>query len=444
MFARQGLREGRTHLTPPSYLLQCALYLSIHVCASKMNTTEWTTLLINGRLARMADSTADYDTVETGAVAVAGEHIAWVGTMAQLPTKALESTPEVVDCQGQLVSPGLIDCHTHIVYGGNRAREFEMRLNGASYEEIARAGGGINSTVRDTRKASEEVLYAQAASRIKRLMGEGVTGIEIKSGYGLSAVDEARMLKVARQLGRDLPIDVYTTFLGAHALPPEYAGEPDNYIDYLCGTMLPQVAEQALADAVDAFCEHIGFSPAQVRRVFEAAATHQLPVKLHAEQLSNLRGAVLAARHNALSVDHLEYLDPEDVPVLARHGTVAVLLPGAFYCLGETKLPPVDALRQHAVPIALATDSNPGSSPVTSLLLMLSMGCTLFGLTPAEALAGVTRNGARALGALAHSGTLEAGKRANLALWDVQEPAELAYRVGDNPCTGVMYRGRWR
>ena len=401
----------------------------------------WDTLWINARLATMTVGDAPYGLMEDAALAVQDGVITWLGPMSDLPPDAIANCRDVLDCGGRLVSPGLIDCHTHLVYAGDRAQEFELRLNGASYAEIARAGGGIKSTVNATREADEDTLFEQSLPRLRRLMADGVTTVEIKSGYGLNTDVECRMLRVARRLGEATPVTVRTSFLGAHALPAEYTGQPNAYIDQVCTDMLPAAAEAGLVDAVDAFCEGIGFSPEQVERVFQAARARGLPVKLHAEQLSNLRGAVLAADYDALSVDHLEFLDPADVPQLAAHGTVAVLLPGAFYCLRETQLPPIDALRQHGVPMAIASDCNPGSSPVTSLLLMLSMGCTLFGLTPEEALAGVTRNAATALGLADEIGTLGPGKRADLVLWRARSPAELAYRIGDQMCDTVLYAG---
>ncbi len=334
---------------------------------------------------------------------------------------------------GRLVTPALIDCHTHLVFGGNRAREFELRLEGASYEEIARAGGGIVSTVAATRALSEDELVASALPRLRALMAEGVATVEIKSGYGLTVEDELRMLRAARRLGAEAGIRVVTSYLAAHAVPPEYAGRADAYLDEVVLPGLDQAAAEGLADAVDGFCEGIAFSPAQIGRVLERASELGLPVKLHAEQLSNLGGAKLAASFDALSADHLEYLDQAGVAAMAAAGTVAVLLPGAFYTLRETQAPPVAALREAGVPIALATDCNPGSSPLASLLLAMNMGCTLFRLTPEEALAGVTRHAARALGLQAEIGTVEAGKRAELAVWDVEHPAELAYRIGFNP-----------
>ena len=401
----------------------------------------WDRLWTNARVVMPGTAPNTLSLLPDAAVAVHGEEIAWVGNSSDLPAGIGEQCPDVHDCQGQLLSAGLIDCHTHLVYASHRAHEFELRLKGASYEEIARAGGGIVSTVEATREASDSELYDQAAPRLQSLIDEGVTRIEIKSGYGLNTSDELKMLRVARQLGDSFPIDVHTSFLGAHALPPEYANRADDYIDDVCRHMLPAAAEQGLADAVDAFCEGIAFSPAQVRRVFETARAHDLPVKLHAEQLSDLKGARLAAEFGALSADHLEYLAEDDIAALASAGTTAVLLPGAFYFLRESTLPPVQALRDHGVPIAVASDSNPGSSPVGSLLLMLNRACTLLRLTPDEALLGVTTNAARALGCEEVSGSVEVGKRADLALWNVRDIAELSYRIGGIRCVKSLYRG---
>jgi imidazolonepropionase len=348
---------------------------------------------------------------------------------------------ETVDCEGRWITPGLIDPHTHLIFGGDRAHEFELRLAGASYEEIARAGGGIVSTMTATRAASEDELVASALPRLDALIAEGLTTIEVKSGYGLSLEHELKSLRAARKLGQMRPVSVRTTFLGAHALPPEYAGDSDGYIDEVCERMIPTVAAEGLADAVDAFCEGIGFTPEQTRRVFEAARAHGLPVKLHAEQISNLHGAALAAEYSALSADHLEHLDMAGVAAMAKAGVVATLLPGAYYFVRETKLPPIEDLRGAGVPIALATDCNPGTSPLTSLLLTMNMGATLFRLTVDECLAGVTREAARALGMLAQTGTLEAGKRCDLAIWDIERPAELVYRMGFNPLHARVWSG---
>lgn len=402
----------------------------------------WDSLWINARLATMeAEAGGAYGAVEDAALAVEDGRIAWLGPMADLAAAERAQARREVDVDGAWITPGLVDCHTHIVYGGNRAGEFEARLEGATYEEIARAGGGIVSTVKATRAAGEDDLVAAARPRIDALSAEGVTTLEIKSGYGLDTETEARMLRAARRLGDTMPVTVATTFLGAHALPPEFDGRPDAYIDLVCEEMLPAIAAAGLADAVDAFCETIGFTRAQTARVFDAAAAAGLPVKLHAEQLSDLKGAVLAAERGALSADHLEHVGKDGVTAMADAGTVAVLLPGAFYVLRETREPPVDLLRSHDVPMAVATDSNPGSSPVTSLLLMLNMACTLFRLTPAEALAGVTREAARALGRQDRIGTLAPGKDADFVLWDIDGPGELAYRVGFNPAISVVRQG---
>ncbi len=401
----------------------------------------WDDLWLDVRLATMEPG-APYGAVEEGAIAVARGRIAWLGREAELPGAPEACAHAVHDGAGRWITPGLIDCHTHLVHGGDRAHEFELRLGGASYEDIARAGGGIVSTVRATRAASEEDLAEAAGRRLEALAAEGVTTVEVKSGYGLELETEAKMLRVARGLEAAHPVSVRTSFLGAHALPPEHEGDAEGYIDLVCDAMLPALAEAGLADAVDAFCEAIAFSPAQTERVFEAAAAFGLPVKLHADQLSDLGGAALAARFGALSADHLEYTSAAGVRALAEAGSVAVLLPGAFYFLRETKLPPVELLREHGVPMALATDCNPGSSPALSLLLMLNMGCTLFRLTPEEALAGVTRHAARALGLGATHGTLAVGKAADLVLWDIERPAELAYRIGANPCAAIVKDGK--
>ena len=405
----------------------------------------WDHIWVNGHFATMNPALKQpYGAIHEGAIAVQDGKICWLGRMDDLADRPDKLATNVTDLAGAWVTPGLVDCHTHLVYGGNRADEFEKRLNGVSYEEIARAGGGIRSSVSATRAASEDDLVKHAQKRLNNLLREGVTTIEIKSGYGLRTEDEAKMLRVARRLGRDNNIDVVTTFLGAHALPPEYADNADGYIDLVCSEMLPAIAAQGLADAVDAFCENIAFNTDQTRRVFDAARAHNLPVKLHAEQLSDQKGSILAADYHALSTDHLEYLGEDGVIAMAKAGVTAVLLPGAFYCLRETKLPPVDLLRQHGVDIAIATDSNPGTSPALSLLLMANMACTLFRMTPQEALAGITRNGARALGRGDSHGTLEIGKVADFVVWDINSPAELSYAIGGNPCLAVVRQGTLR
>ena len=389
--------------------------------------------------ARLATLTGDrLGIVEDGLLAARDGRIVFAGSVKDAPSL---DAAETIDCGGRWITPGLVDCHTHIVYGGNRANEFELRLAGASYEEIARAGGGIVSTMRATRVATEEALVAGALPRVDALVAEGVTTMEIKSGYGLDLASELKSLRAARRIAEVRPLSVTTTFLGAHALPPEANGDKDAYIAVVCDEMLPAVAKAGLADAVDGFCEGIAFTPQQIERVFEAAKAKGLRVKLHAEQLSNLHGARLAARYGALSVDHLEHVDEQGVKALAAAGTVAVLLPGAFYFVRETHKPPVDLLRQQGVKIALASDSNPGTSPLTSLLLAMNMGATLFRLTVDECLAGVTREAARALGRLDSVGTLEAGKWCDLAIWDIERPAELVYRMGFNPLHARVWRG---
>ena len=393
----------------------------------------------DARLATMAAGRPGLGEIGGGVIASADGRILYAGPADEAPRF---DAGEIVACDGRWITPGLIDCHTHLVYGGDRAGEFEMRLAGASYEAIARAGGGIVSTMAATRAASEEELLAGALPRLDALIAEGTTTVEIKSGYGLSLADELKQLRAARALADRREITVRSTFLGAHALPPEFASDADGYIDRVCAEMIPTVAAEGLADAVDAFCEGIGFSPAQIRRVFEAARAHGLPVKLHAEQLSNLHGAALAAEFRALSADHLEFLDEAGVAAMAQAGTVATLLPGAFYFVRETRTPPIEALRAAGVPIALATDCNPGTSPLTSLLLTMNMGATLFRLTVEECLAGVTRIAARALGLEAETGTLEAGKRCDLAIWDIERPAELVYRMGFNPLHARVWRGQ--
>ncbi|MEI5666018.1 imidazolonepropionase [Bosea sp. CCNWLW174] len=378
----------------------------------------------------VADTGTPYGAIEDGIVIARNGRIVFAGPSSEVSSIG---QAEVIDCEGRWITPGLIDCHTHLVYGGDRAHEFELRLKGASYEEIARAGGGIVSSVKATRAASEDELFASADKRLAALIAEGVTTVEIKSGYGLDTDSEVKVLAVARRLGRERPVGVQTTFLGAHAVPAEFKGRSGDYVDLVCGPMLDAIAEQNLSDAVDVFCEGIAFSPEETARVFTAAKARGLPVKIHAEQLSNLGGAALAAGFGALSADHLEHLDEAGVIAMAKAGTVAVVLPGAFYFLRETMKPPIDLLRQHGVPIALATDANPGTSPLTSPLMTMNMGCTLFRLTPEEALAGMTRNAALALGLQDEIGTLEAGKACDLAIWEIERPAELAYRIGFNP-----------
>jgi len=392
----------------------------------------------NARLATLAGN-QPWGWVDRGALVVEGAQIVWVGADDAIPDTLARRAVAEHDLGGALVTPGLVDCHTHLVYGGQRAREFEQRLQGASYEDIARAGGGIRSTVAATRAASDEALFQSARRRAQALMAEGVTTLEAKSGYGLSLHDEARCLSVVRRLGRELPLSTRATCLAAHALPPEFEGHADAYVDAVCD-WLPELNRQGLVDAVDAFCERIAFTPTQTRRVFEAASALGLPVKLHAEQLSDQGGSALAAEFKALSCDHLEHLSDGGVRAMSAAGTVAVLLPGAYYFLRETKLPPVDALRAHGVPIAISTDHNPGTSPTLSLLLMINMACTLFRLTPEEAVRGVTVNGARALG-LGDRGTLAAGQRADFAVWDLEHPNELAYWFGHNTCRRVVAGG---
>jgi len=398
------------------------------------------TLWLDVRLATLAHQ-AQYGIIEKGAMAVDKGRIVWLGSIETLPAGAVPKARSVHRLDNAWVTPGLIDCHTHLVHAGNRAREFEMLLNGATYEEIAHAGGGIISTVNAVRNASEADLYEQSIGRLKAMLAEGVTTVEIKSGYGLDTENELKMLRVARQLGRNFPATVMATFLGAHALPPEYKGRPDAYIDLVIGEMIPAVAADGLATAVDAFCERIAFTPVQIERVFSAARQHGLRVKLHAEQLSDSNGAALAARFGALSADHLEHLNAAGAADMAAAGTVAVLLPGAYYFLKETCKPPVDLMRGQGVPMALSTDCNPGTSPTTSPLLMMNMACVNFGITPVEALAGFTINAARALGMHDRWGTLEVGKHADFAVWDIEEPVELAYRMGGNPCRMTVKGG---
>lgn len=394
-------------------------------------------LFTNANIATLQDD-AGYGLIPNAAVAIDGEQIAWVGPADAVPD-AYRAGP-IHDLGGKLVTPALIDCHTHVVFGGNRAAEFELRLNGASYEEVARAGGGIISTVAATRAASEDALLADALNRVDALIAEGVTLIEVKSGYGLDSETELKMLRVARQIATVRPVDVRTSFLGAHAVPPEYKDAPDAYIDDICIPTLRAAHAEGLVDAVDGFCEGIAFDATQITRVFDVAVALGLPVKLHAEQLSNIGGAQLAARYQALSADHVEYATDADASALAASGTVATVLPGAFYTLRETQCPPIQSFRDHGVPMALATDCNPGSSPLTSPLLTMNMACTLFRMTPLEALLGMTAHAAKALG-LTDRGRVIAGARGDLCIWDAAHPAELAYRIGFNPLHKRIFKG---
>ncbi len=394
----------------------------------------------NARLATMAADAAGLGIVENGAVAAGGGRIVFAGPGSDLPGD-LAGHAETIDCEGRWITPGLIDCHTHLVHAGSRANEFEMRLAGASYEEVARMGGGIVSSVKSLRATAEDELVAQTLPRLDALIAEGVTTVEVKSGYGLDLENEVKSLRAARRLGEVRTMSVRTTFLGAHALPPEAHGDKDGYIAKVAAEMLPAIARLGLADAVDGFCEHLAFSPEQIATVLEAAKALGLPVKLHADQLSNLHGAALAARHGALSADHLEYTDEAGAAAMAASGTVATILPGAFYFIRETKKPPIGLFRQHRVPMAVATDCNPGTSPLTSVLLAMNMAATLFGMTVEECLLGVTRNAAAALGLAGETGTLEVGKSADFAIWDIERPAELVYRMGFNPLHARVWRG---
>ena len=399
----------------------------------------FTKVWLDINIATMSGEVGDYGIIEDGAIAIRDDVIVWVGNRSDLPEFDVLETP-VYKGGGAWVTPGLIDCHTHLVYGGSRAQEFEQRLNGVSYEQIAKNGGGIVSTVKHTREADEQTLFVAAKNRLNTLFNEGVTTVEIKSGYGLDCPTEEKMLKVARLLGNSHCVTVQTTFLGAHALPQEYKNDSDGYIDLVCEQMMPKLAKDSLIDAVDVFCEGIGFSKKQTERVFAKAKELQLPVKVHAEQLSNIGGSELCAKYQGLSSDHLEFLDEAGVIALKESGIVAVLLPGAFYFLRETQLPPIDLLRQYEVPIAIATDTNPGSSPLCSIRLMLNMACTLFRLTPAEALMGVTKHAAMALG-LSDRGQISVGKRADLVLWNISHPAELAYQFGVNGVKQIIVAG---
>ena len=394
----------------------------------------------NAQLATFAPSREGMGLIERGAIAARDGRIAFAGPEAELPAEFAGA--ESIDCGGRWITPGLVDCHTHLVYAGNRAHEFELRLEGASYEAIARAGGGIVSSVRALRAADEASLVAESLPRLDALIAEGVTTVEIKSGYGLDTASEMKALSAARRLGTLRDVGIRTTFLGAHALPPEMNGDKTAFIDKIVTDMLPAIAAKGLADAVDGFCEGIAFSPQEIARVFDAAKAHGLPVKLHADQLSNLHGAALAASYGALSADHLEHTDEAGAAAMAKAGTVAVILPGAFYFIRETRKPPIDVFRKHGVAMAVSTDSNPGTSPLTSLLLTMNMAATLFGMTVEECLAGVTREAARALGLGHEIGTLEAGKQADFAIWSIGRPAELVYRIGFNPLFARVRQGR--
>jgi len=398
-------------------------------------------LLTDANIATM-DSTIDapYGAIENAALAIKNGEIVWLGEQSNLPSFDAFATP-TLSIKGQWLTPGLIDCHTHLIFAGSRAEEFEQRLQGVSYEQIAAQGGGIASTVKATRAADHEQLFVDAKDRLNTLLAEGVTTAEIKSGYGLDVENEIKILEVARLLNEHHPIDIKTTFLGAHALPPEYKGRADEYIDLVCTQMLEQVVANNLADAVDVFCENVGFSLAQTKQVFDAATKHNLPVKCHAEQLSNQQGAQLVAEYKGLSADHIEYLDENGVKAMAEVGTVAVLLPGAFYFLRETQLPPIDLLQKYNVPIAIASDFNPGTSPLCSVQLMMNMACTLFRLTPEQALAGVTRNAAQALG-LKDRGVLKVGARADIAHWQISHPSQLSYQFGVNKLLNLWILGR--
>lgn len=397
------------------------------------------TIWRNARLATLDPARPGLGEIDRGAIVAKGGRIVFAGPENGIPAT---SSAEIIDCEGRWITPGLIDCHTHLVHAGNRAHEFELRLNGATYEEVARAGGGIVSSVRSLRAASEADLVSQTLPRLDALMAEGVTTVEMKSGYGLDLENESKSLKAARALANIRPVTVRTTFLGAHAVPPEADGDKDAYIAKVIDEMLPAIHAAGLADAVDGFCEGIAFSPDQIAKVFDKARALGIPVKLHADQLSDLEGAALAARHGALSADHLEYTSDAGAAAMAEAGTVAVILPGAYYFIRETRKPPVETFRKHGTIMAVATDSNPGTSPLTSLLLTMNMAATLFHMTVEECIAGVTRNAARALGLQAETGTLEAGKSADLAIWDIDRPAELVYRMGFNPLWRRVWHGQ--
>lgn len=397
-------------------------------------------VLSNARIATLDENSEGLGLIEKAALVVKDGQIAYVGPENVLPTEY--ASFERIDCENRLITPGLVDCHTHLVHAGNRAHEFELRLNGATYEEVARAGGGIVSSVKNLRAATEDDLVRETLPRLDALIAEGVTTVEVKSGYGLDTESETKSLRAARRLADERNVAIRTTFLGAHALPPEMNGDKPAFIDKIINEMLPVIAAENLADAVDGFCEGIAFLPDEIARVFDAAKSYGLPVKLHADQLSNLHGAALAASYDALSADHLEYTDADGAAAMAASGTVAVLLPGAYYFIRETQKPPVELFRAAGTKMALATDNNPGTSPLTSLLLTMNMGATLFRMTVDECIAGVTREAARALGILDQTGTLEVGKSADLAIWDVERPAELVYRIGFNPLWKRVFKGQ--
>jgi imidazolonepropionase len=417
--------------------------MAVSYVVSKLSDNDWDQVWAGANLATMAGNAA-YGSILDAAIAIKGERIAWIGAAAEGRRLARVQGLFVHEAQGQWITPGLIDCHTHLVYGGDRIAEFEQRLCGATYEEIARAGGGILSTMRETRAASQQSLYESARRRMERMIADGVTTVEIKSGYGLELDAERRLLEVARSLGETLPVSVKTTFLGLHSLPPEFAGQRRRYVDEVSGDWLSALVSAGLVDAVDSFCENIAFSVAETEQFLLAAKNLGVPAHVHAGQLSDMGAAESAAKLSALSADHLEFLSERGARAMAERGTVAVLLPAAYFTLRQDTPPPIALLRSEGVPMAVATDCNPGTSPCTSILLAMSMGCTLFGLTPEEALAGATRNGARALGTLNDVGTLEVGKRADLAFWRIGRPAELCYGLGGNPCTAVMHRGKLR
>jgi imidazolonepropionase len=417
--------------------------LAVSYDVLKISDNDWDQVWIGANIATMA-GTRPYGSMENAALAVKGERIAWLGTTADARRLVQGQGIPIHDADGMWITPGLIDCHTHLVYGGNRVAEFEQRLCGVSYEDIARAGGGIQSTVQATRSSSREALYDSARARLERLMAEGITTVEIKSGYGLELAAERRLLEVARDLGEKLPVSVKKTFLGLHSLPPEFAAQRRRFVDEVSGPWLTALFAAGLVDAVDSFCEGIAFSLSETEQFLQAANKLGLAAHLHAGQLSDMGAAQLASKYAALSADHLEYLSADGVRAMAAAGTVAVLLPTAYFTLRQTTPPPIALLREAGIPLAVATDSNPGTSPCTSILLALSMGCTLFGLTPEEALAGATRNAARALGILEDVGTIEVGKRADLTFWRIERPAQLCYDLGANPCAAVMYRGKMR